>query len=59
MRHTNETLVGLRGFLALSVVIYHIYVSAVLEKYIIEIPKEHLLYLINYAGPISVNLFFL
>ncbi|WP_410771260.1 acyltransferase family protein [Fontibacillus sp. BL9] len=58
MKNVNYTLMGLRGLLALSVVIYHIYVSAVLEGYIPEIPKENYLYLINYAGPISVNLFF-
>ncbi|WP_430080830.1 acyltransferase family protein [Paenibacillus ferrarius] len=54
----NETLVGLRGLLAISVVFYHIYGSAVLEKYIVEVPKGNLLYLLNNLGPISVNLFF-
>lgn len=54
----NFTLTGLRGLLALSVVIFHIYGSAVIEGYINEVPRENFLYLINYAGPISVNLFF-
>lgn len=55
----NGTMEGLRGFLAVSVLLFHIYGSAVLEKYIVEIPKENLFYLINYAGPISVNIFFI
>ncbi|GIP52629.1 acyltransferase [Paenibacillus vini] len=58
MKKMNYTLMGLRGLLALSVVIYHIYISAVIEGYIPEIPKENFLYMINEAGPISVNLFF-
>lgn len=58
VKASNEGLLGLRGFLALSVVIYHIYISGVLEKYIYEYPKENLLYFINYVGPISVNIFF-
>jgi peptidoglycan/LPS O-acetylase OafA/YrhL len=58
MTASNEGLLGLRGFLAFSVVIYHIYISGVLEKYIYEYPKENLLYFINYVGPISVNIFF-
>ncbi|MEK8132599.1 acyltransferase [Paenibacillus filicis] len=58
MKSLNYTLLGLRGLLALSVVIFHIYGSAVIEGYIGEFPKEHLLYVINYAGPISVDLFF-
>ncbi|UKS25942.1 acyltransferase [Paenibacillus sp. HWE-109] len=58
MKQLNNTLAGLRGFLALSVVIYHIYGSAVLEKYITGFSEDNILYAINYAGPISVNLFF-
>lgn len=58
MKASNEGLLGLRGFLAFSVVIYHIYISGILEKYIYEYPKDNLLYLINYVGPISVNIFF-
>ena len=58
MKNSNEALIGLRGFLALSVLIYHIYNSSVLENYIVESPKNSLLYYMNYAGPISVNLFF-
>ncbi len=54
-KKTNGTIEGLRGFLAVSVLIFHIYGSAVLEKYIVEVPKENLFYLINYAGPISVQ----
>lgn len=58
MKSTNQTLTGFRGLLALSVVIYHIYGSAILEGYLPEVTKESFLYWINYAGPISVNLFF-
>lgn len=58
MKQHNETLTGLRGFLALSVVLYHIYESAVLENYITALPKNNILYLIHHAGSTSVNLFF-
>ncbi|MFF2482391.1 acyltransferase family protein [Paenibacillus sp. NPDC058071] len=58
MKSLNQTLLGLRGLLALSVVIFHIYGSAIIEGYITESSKEHLLYLLHYAGPISVDLFF-
>ncbi|MDQ0091059.1 peptidoglycan/LPS O-acetylase OafA/YrhL [Paenibacillus anaericanus] len=58
MQKINKTLVGLRGFLALSVVIFHIYGSSVLEGYIKGFASDNILYAINYAGPISVNLFF-
>lgn len=58
VKSVNYTLVGLRGLLALSVVIYHIYVSGVIEGYIVEAPRGSILNFINYAGPISVNLFF-
>lgn len=58
MKRINYTLLGLRGLLALSVVFFHIYGSAVIEGYISGFSKEHLLNLINYAGPISVDLFF-
>lgn len=58
MKTANQTLTGLRGLLALSVVIYHIFGSAILEGYLPEVAKESPLYWINYAGPISVNLFF-
>lgn len=59
MQKINNTLVGLRGFLALSVVIFHIYGSSVLEGYIKGFASDNILYAINYAGPISVNLFLL
>ncbi|GAA0136354.1 acyltransferase [Paenibacillus sp. YSY-4.3] len=49
---------GLRGWLAISVVIFHIYGSSILEGYLREYPRSHWSYFINYAGPISVNLFF-
>ncbi|MEK4975976.1 acyltransferase family protein [Bacillus sp. FSL K6-6540] len=58
MKGTNQSLTGLRGLLALSVVIYHIFGSAILEGYLPDVAKESPLYWINYAGPISVNLFF-
>lgn len=59
MKKMNDTLTGLRGWLAISVVIFHIYGSAILEGYLKEYPRDHWSYLINYAGPISVNLFFI
>lgn len=49
MKNSNEALIGLRGFLALSVLIYHIYNSSVLENYIVESPKNSLLYYMNFA----------
>jgi len=58
VKNVNYTLMGLRGLLALLVVIFHINGSAVIEGYIDEAPKESLRYMLNYAGPISVNLFF-
>ncbi|WP_058710601.1 acyltransferase family protein [Paenibacillus jamilae] len=58
MKKVNHTLTGLRGLLALSVVIYHIYGSAVLESYIHEVSRSNPVYLLNFAGPISVKLFF-
>ncbi|MGM1023535.1 MAG: acyltransferase family protein [Bacillota bacterium] len=58
MKNANHTLTGLRGLLALSVVIYHIYGSAVLEGYIREVSRSNPIYLLNFAGPISVKLFF-
>ncbi|MFX3636000.1 MAG: acyltransferase family protein [Candidatus Pristimantibacillus sp.] len=58
MKNVNYTLLGLRGLLAFSVVIFHIYGSAVIEGYIGGFSQEQLLYMINYAGPISVDLFF-
>ncbi|WP_110930791.1 acyltransferase family protein [Paenibacillus bouchesdurhonensis] len=59
MKKMNDTLTGLRGWLAISVVIFHIYGSSILEGYLKEYPRDHWSYLINYAGPISVNLFFI
>lgn len=56
MKNENKALTGLRGFLALSVVIFHIYGSSVEEGYIPE--ADNFIYLLNYAGPIAVNLFF-
>ncbi|MFD3259141.1 acyltransferase family protein [Paenibacillus lentus] len=59
MKKMNDTLTGLRGWLAISVVIFHIYGSSILEGYLREYPRNHWSYLIHYAGPISVNLFFI
>ncbi|MCC3381715.1 acyltransferase family protein [Paenibacillus farraposensis] len=56
MKNENKSLTGLRGLLALSIVLYHIYGSSVLEGYIPE--QTNSIFLLNYAGPISVNLFF-
>ncbi|WP_042168607.1 acyltransferase family protein [Paenibacillus gorillae] len=58
MKNINYTLLGLRGLLALSVVIYHIYGSAAIEGYIQGFADTSFLSMINYAGPISVDLFF-
>ncbi|MBH5319153.1 acyltransferase [Paenibacillus sp. GSMTC-2017] len=55
---TNDTLTGLRGLLAISVVIYHIYGSAVIEGYIEEWPKGFWNTIVHALGPVSVQLFF-
>lgn len=56
MKNENKSLTGLRGLLALSIVLYHIYGSSVLEGYIPE--QTNFISLLNYTGPIAVNLFF-
>ncbi|WEK55026.1 MAG: acyltransferase [Candidatus Cohnella colombiensis] len=58
MKSINHTLLGFRGLLAFSVVIYHIFESAGIEGYIQRFSEDSVLYLINYAGVISVDLFF-
>lgn len=57
-RAVNETITGLRGLLAISVVIYHIYSSSIQEQYIQSPPQHSLLSYLNYAGAVSVYLFF-
>lgn len=58
MRSYNPTLLGLRGLLALSVVVYHIFESAEIEGYIAPLNPDSWAYFVKYAGPLAVDLFF-
>lgn len=51
----NLTIHGLRGLLALAVVLYHGYTGMTTSRYLKEIPFAQ----IEYAGPFAVNLFFI
>ncbi|MCK8489223.1 acyltransferase [Paenibacillus sp. MBLB2552] len=51
----NLTINGLRGLLALAVVLYHGYTGMTTSHYLKEIPFAQ----IEYAGPFAVNIFFI